>query len=124
MKEAAKYTMVGQRLYRRGFAFPLLKCLDQEEAEYTMKEVHEGICGTHIGGRALASKIARADTTDARGSLKDTEHPPKGCTQVGGGHLRVVPLSTRTNQVSNCGSGLLHQMDRSRAGRHYLCGES
>ncbi|RDX74602.1 hypothetical protein CR513_45639, partial [Mucuna pruriens] len=29
-KEAAKYTLVGQRLYRKGFAFPLLKCLDQE----------------------------------------------------------------------------------------------
>ncbi|RDX91011.1 hypothetical protein CR513_27082, partial [Mucuna pruriens] len=26
--EAAKYTLVGQRLYKRGFAFPLLKCLD------------------------------------------------------------------------------------------------
>ncbi|RDY13735.1 hypothetical protein CR513_01291, partial [Mucuna pruriens] len=59
-KEAAKYTLVGQRLYRRGFAFPLLKCLDQEEAEYVMKEVHDGVCGTHIGGQALASKIARA----------------------------------------------------------------
>ncbi|RDY07185.1 Gypsy retrotransposon integrase-like protein 1, partial [Mucuna pruriens] len=59
-KEVTKYTLVGQRLYRRGFAFPLLKCLDQEEAEYTMREIHEGVCGTHIGGRALASKIARA----------------------------------------------------------------
>ncbi|RDX82530.1 hypothetical protein CR513_36660, partial [Mucuna pruriens] len=59
-KEAAKYTLVGQRLYRRGYAFPLLKCLDSEEAEYTMREIHEGVCGTHIGGRALASKIARA----------------------------------------------------------------
>ncbi|RDX78359.1 Tf2-9, partial [Mucuna pruriens] len=59
-KEVIKYTLVGQRLYRRGFAFPLLKCLDQEEAEYAMREIHEGVCGTHIGGRALASKIARA----------------------------------------------------------------
>ncbi|RDX67363.1 Retrovirus-related Pol polyprotein from transposon 17.6, partial [Mucuna pruriens] len=59
-EEAAKYTLVGQRLYKRGFAFPLLKCLDQEEAEYKMKEVHEGVCGTHIGWRALASKIASA----------------------------------------------------------------
>ncbi|RDX65933.1 Retrovirus-related Pol polyprotein from transposon 17.6, partial [Mucuna pruriens] len=59
-KEIAKYTLVGERLYRRGFAFPLLKCLDQEEATYAMREIHEGVCGTHIGGRALASKIARA----------------------------------------------------------------
>ncbi|RDX94533.1 pol, partial [Mucuna pruriens] len=59
-KEVTKYTLVGQRLYRRGFAFPLLKFLNKDEAEYAMREIHEGICGTHIGGRALASKIARA----------------------------------------------------------------
>ncbi|RDY05175.1 Retrovirus-related Pol polyprotein from transposon 17.6, partial [Mucuna pruriens] len=59
-KEIVKYTLIGGRLYRRGFAFPLLKCLNQEEAAYAMKEVHEGVCGSHIGGRALASKVARA----------------------------------------------------------------
>ncbi|RDX74023.1 hypothetical protein CR513_46272, partial [Mucuna pruriens] len=59
-KEATRYTLVGQQLYRRGFAFPLIRCLEGDEAEYVMREVHEGICGTHIGGRALTSKIARA----------------------------------------------------------------
>ncbi|RDY09806.1 hypothetical protein CR513_05776, partial [Mucuna pruriens] len=28
--------------------------------EHAIKEVHEGACGSHIGGRALANKIARA----------------------------------------------------------------
>ncbi|RDY02416.1 Retrovirus-related Pol polyprotein from transposon 17.6, partial [Mucuna pruriens] len=59
-KEAPKYTLIEHRLYRRGFSSPLLKCIDPEEAEYVIKEVHEGVCGTHIGGRALARKIARA----------------------------------------------------------------
>ncbi|RDX82658.1 Retrovirus-related Pol polyprotein from transposon 17.6, partial [Mucuna pruriens] len=59
-REASKYVVVGRHLYRRGFAFPLLRCVNKGEAEYVIKEVHEGICGTHIGGRALASKIARA----------------------------------------------------------------
>ncbi|RDX63414.1 hypothetical protein CR513_58165, partial [Mucuna pruriens] len=31
-----------------------------EEAKYTMNEVHKKVCETHIGGRTLASKIARA----------------------------------------------------------------
>ncbi|RDX76974.1 hypothetical protein CR513_42980, partial [Mucuna pruriens] len=60
IREAPKYTLVGQHLFRRGFAFPLLRCVEGEEATYVMCEVHEGICGTHIGGRALASKITRA----------------------------------------------------------------
>ncbi|RDX83445.1 Retrovirus-related Pol polyprotein, partial [Mucuna pruriens] len=59
-KEVAKYTILGQQLYRRGFSFPLLKCLNEEDSPYVLKEVYEGVCGTHIGGRALASKIARA----------------------------------------------------------------
>ncbi|RDY05097.1 Tf2-11, partial [Mucuna pruriens] len=59
-KEAPRYTLVNGRLYRRGFSSPLLRCIDHEEAEYVIKEVHEGVCGTHIGGRALARKIARA----------------------------------------------------------------
>ncbi|RDY04814.1 Gypsy retrotransposon integrase-like protein 1, partial [Mucuna pruriens] len=58
-KEAPKYALVEQRLYRRGFSSPLLRCVDPQEAEYVIKEVHEGVCGTHIGGRALAGKIAR-----------------------------------------------------------------
>ncbi|RDY14430.1 Gypsy retrotransposon integrase-like protein 1, partial [Mucuna pruriens] len=48
-----------QELYRRGFSFPFLRCVDEEEFEYVIREVHEGICGTHIGGQALVSKIAR-----------------------------------------------------------------
>ncbi|RDX85068.1 hypothetical protein CR513_33790, partial [Mucuna pruriens] len=42
------------------FSFPLLKCIEGDEATYVIREVHEGTCGTHIGGRALANKIARA----------------------------------------------------------------
>ncbi|RDX97189.1 Gypsy retrotransposon integrase-like protein 1, partial [Mucuna pruriens] len=59
-KEASKYTLIEQRLYRRGFSYPLLRCVDGDEALYIIQEVHEGICGTHIGARALAGKIARA----------------------------------------------------------------
>ncbi|RDY10138.1 Tf2-6, partial [Mucuna pruriens] len=59
-KEASKYTLIEQRLYRRGFSYPLLRCVDGDEALYIIQEVHEGICGMHIGGRALAGKIARA----------------------------------------------------------------
>ncbi|RDX68267.1 hypothetical protein CR513_52758, partial [Mucuna pruriens] len=61
VREASKYTLIGQQLYRRGFSFLLLRCVDEDGSEYIISEVHEGVCGTHIGGRALASKIAKAD---------------------------------------------------------------
>ncbi|GKV36665.1 hypothetical protein SLEP1_g44771 [Rubroshorea leprosula] len=40
-------------------SMPLLRCLTPYEAEYAVREVHEGVCGTHIGGRTLAQKLLR-----------------------------------------------------------------
>ncbi|RDX92246.1 hypothetical protein CR513_25654, partial [Mucuna pruriens] len=53
---------MGQQLYRKGFSFPLLRCMDEEEFEYVIYEVHEDVYRTHKGGRALASKSARVGT--------------------------------------------------------------
>uniref|UniRef100_A0A2N9EQ75 Integrase catalytic domain-containing protein n=1 Tax=Fagus sylvatica TaxID=28930 RepID=A0A2N9EQ75_FAGSY len=47
-------------LYKRGFSLPYLRCLDKAEADYVMREVHEGICGNHSGARSLVHKLVRA----------------------------------------------------------------
>ncbi|RDY06839.1 hypothetical protein CR513_09110, partial [Mucuna pruriens] len=39
---ASKYTLIGHPLYRRGFSFPLLGCINEEESDYVIREVHEG----------------------------------------------------------------------------------
>lgn len=49
-KEAARYTIIAGRLYKRGFSTPLLLCLAEGQTDYVLREVHEGICETHIGG--------------------------------------------------------------------------
>ncbi|RDX75237.1 hypothetical protein CR513_44903, partial [Mucuna pruriens] len=59
-QEVSKYTLVGEHLYRRDFSFLLLNCLYAKEVEYVMREVHEGVCESHIRGHALASKITKA----------------------------------------------------------------
>ena len=46
-------------LYTRGFNQPFLKCIDGDECNYIMREVHEEICGNHPGGGSLAMKILR-----------------------------------------------------------------
>ncbi|XP_042441159.1 uncharacterized protein LOC122026484 [Zingiber officinale] len=55
-KRAYEYTLIGDQLYKLAFSIPLLKCLDMEEAEYALQEVHQGCSGNHIGGRMLARK--------------------------------------------------------------------
>ncbi|GLT26829.1 hypothetical protein SLA2020_018710 [Shorea laevis] len=58
-KKASRYTLVGGVLYNRSFSLPLLRCLSPYEAEYALKEVHEGVCGSHVGARTLAHKVLR-----------------------------------------------------------------
>jgi hypothetical protein len=58
--QLVQYTLIGEILYRRGYTLTLLKCLSTTEAEYVLKEIHEGVCGSHSGGRMLAHKVVRA----------------------------------------------------------------
>ena len=59
-REAHHYALVGGILYKQGFSSALLRCVTIEQSERIMREVHEGECSSHIGGRALAAKVLRA----------------------------------------------------------------
>ena len=37
----------------------MLLCIDQAIVNRVMREVHEGVCGSHMGGHMLARKIMR-----------------------------------------------------------------
>ena len=45
-----------QKLYKRSFFGPYLLCRHPEAVELFLKELHEGICGSHTGGRFLSHK--------------------------------------------------------------------
>uniref|UniRef100_A0A2N9HNT3 Uncharacterized protein n=1 Tax=Fagus sylvatica TaxID=28930 RepID=A0A2N9HNT3_FAGSY len=57
---ASRFLMLQGTLYKRGFSLPYLRCLAPDEANYVMREIHEGICGNHSGARALQKKVVRA----------------------------------------------------------------
>jgi ribonuclease HI len=57
---ASHFRLLGGILYKMGFSRPHLRCLSPEEANYVIREVHEGICGNHSGARSLAHKLTRA----------------------------------------------------------------
>ncbi|XP_015971480.1 uncharacterized protein LOC107494952 [Arachis duranensis] len=59
-REAAKYAVIQGQLFKKGLNQPLLKCLHPDQMDYVLREVHEGCCGHHIGGKALARKLIRA----------------------------------------------------------------
>ena len=56
---ASRYTLIDSILYKKSFTLPYFCCLGPDEAEYTLREIHEGICGQHLRGRALIDKALR-----------------------------------------------------------------
>ena len=63
---SAIFVLLRGTLYKRGFSAPLLKCVGKEDAGYVLREVHEGICGNHIGGRTLVGKSLGKDIIGPR----------------------------------------------------------
>ena len=57
---SARYVLLNEVLYKRGFSQPYLRCLAPDEANYVLREVHSGACGNHSGARSLIHKVIRA----------------------------------------------------------------
>ena len=58
--QVAWFVLIKDILYKRGFFRLYLRCLSFEEADYVMREIHEGVCGNHSGSRSLVHKLVRA----------------------------------------------------------------
>ncbi|XP_056691833.1 uncharacterized protein [Spinacia oleracea] len=46
-------------LYKKSFSRPLLRCVTPEKGKGILDDLHQGLCSSHIGGRALAEKALR-----------------------------------------------------------------
>ena len=55
----ARYVLMDEVQYKRGFSQPYLRCLAPDEANYVLREVYEGACGNHSGARSLIHKVIR-----------------------------------------------------------------
>jgi hypothetical protein len=53
------YVIIEGGLYKYGVCSPLLKCLSRTEGKELMKDIHAGLCGSHIGSRPLLGKVFR-----------------------------------------------------------------
>jgi hypothetical protein len=50
---------VDNDLYKISVSGPLFRYVSKEEGQQILSEVHAGVCGGHIGDRALAAKVLR-----------------------------------------------------------------
>jgi hypothetical protein len=53
--------MLDNTLYRRTIDGLLLKCLGLDQSKIAMREVHEGICGTHQSARKMKWLLRRTE---------------------------------------------------------------
>ena len=58
-KRAARFTILNDTLYKKGFSMTYLKCVNEDEAKYILEEIHEGVCGDYVDPRSLVSKVIR-----------------------------------------------------------------
>jgi ribonuclease HI len=54
---ARPYVIIEGELYKHGVCSPLLKSLSRAEGIELMKEIHSGLCGSHIESRPLLGKV-------------------------------------------------------------------
>ncbi|XP_075489716.1 uncharacterized protein LOC142528560 [Primulina tabacum] len=59
-RQAPRFVLLNKILYRRSFQGPFLKCLNEKEVDYVLREIHEGCCAEHLGGMSLTRKTMLA----------------------------------------------------------------
>nr|GEW63350.1 reverse transcriptase domain-containing protein [Tanacetum cinerariifolium] len=57
--KAQQYELVDEVLYRRSFLTLWLRCVGPLQAEYVIREIHEGSCSIHAGPRSVVAKAIR-----------------------------------------------------------------
>ncbi|GJT94753.1 reverse transcriptase domain-containing protein [Tanacetum coccineum] len=58
-RKAARYTMINGTLYKKYFLGPWLWCVRPLQANYVLREIHEGSCSMHSGPRSVVAKVIR-----------------------------------------------------------------
>jgi hypothetical protein len=132
-------------MYKKGVVQPLLECISQTKGRELLQEIHSGICGSHIGPRALSAKALRqgfywpthikdgeeiVKTYTACQTFSPLQSGPSAPTQLISPSWSlqrwrmdlVGPLPTAQGGTNRCRRyRILHKMDRSETtGNHNL----
>ncbi|XP_076927237.1 uncharacterized protein LOC143590729 [Bidens hawaiensis] len=60
LHKALNYQMKEGIMYMRSYLGPLLWCVNPQDANYLLRELHKGLCGIHTGPRMVVAKIMNA----------------------------------------------------------------
>ena len=142
--QASRFVLIKDVLYKRGFSCPSLRCLGPKEADYVIREVHEGICGNNSRAQSLVHKLIRSGyywptmQKDEQTYVKTYDKcqrfgnvirklskeltpmmSPWPFIQWGLDIMGSLPNSNQAAKVPSSWHRLLHQMGGSRSLSHY-----
>nr|GEW16809.1 reverse transcriptase domain-containing protein [Tanacetum cinerariifolium] len=119
--KARQYELMEGVLFRRSFLTLWLRCVGPLQADYMIKEIHEGSCSMYAGPRSIVAKAIRLGYywptmhKDARDMIRKCSDCQIHCPVA-------KPLSGRAEegQIFDSRHGLLHEVDRSKgSGNNY-----
>ncbi|GKB65816.1 hypothetical protein Tco_0927228 [Tanacetum coccineum] len=55
--KSGRYDVVNDILYKKSYLGPWLRCVGPLQANYVLREIHEGSCSMHAGTRSVVAKI-------------------------------------------------------------------
>ncbi|GJT49197.1 reverse transcriptase domain-containing protein [Tanacetum coccineum] len=59
-RKAGRYAVINETLYKKSFLGPWLRCVGPLQANYVLREIHEGSCSMHSGPRSVVAKALRS----------------------------------------------------------------
>ncbi|GJS30348.1 reverse transcriptase domain-containing protein [Tanacetum coccineum] len=76
-RKAGRYAVINETLYKKYFLGPWLWCVGPLQANYILREIHEGSCSMHSGPRSVVAKALMLGYywptmhTDARNLIRE-----------------------------------------------------
>ncbi|GJT29072.1 reverse transcriptase domain-containing protein [Tanacetum coccineum] len=58
-QKSQRFTVINGILYKKSFLRPWLRCVGPLQANYVLREIHEGSCSMHAGTRSVVAKALR-----------------------------------------------------------------
>ncbi|XP_076942692.1 uncharacterized protein LOC143612642 [Bidens hawaiensis] len=77
--KASQYLIEDNVLYKKGYLCPLLRCVGLDQNNYLVREVHEGLCGTHSGPRSVVTRLMKLGYYWATMDFTEVVHKCEAC---------------------------------------------
>nr|GEX33514.1 reverse transcriptase domain-containing protein [Tanacetum cinerariifolium] len=58
-RKSQRFAVINGTLYKKSFLGPWLRCVGPLQANYVLREIHEGSCSMHAGTRSIMAKALR-----------------------------------------------------------------